>query len=114
MTMPENTASRTRSQAGALFKVFNNQSQLENRLTFSMLSRYLTYRLPIELLFHQLYTKEQFWVDTGLAKRQAAANCLERLEEIGVSAPTKLGRRTSILKQGFMRSFQNKVSRSAT
>ncbi|CAB1073127.1 Fic family protein MloA [Olavius algarvensis Delta 1 endosymbiont] len=46
----------------------------------------------IELLFHQPYTKGQFLVDAGLVKRQAAADYLKRLEELGVLSSHKVGR----------------------
>ena len=46
----------------------------------------------IELLFHQPYTKGQFLVDAGIAKRQAAADYLKRLEEIGVLSVHKVGK----------------------
>ena len=46
----------------------------------------------IELLFHQPYTKAQFLVDAGIAKRQAAADYLKKLEEIGVLSSHKVGK----------------------
>ena len=46
----------------------------------------------IELLFHQPYTKGQFLVDAGIAKRQAAADYLKELEEIGVLEVHRTGR----------------------
>jgi len=46
----------------------------------------------IELLFHQPYTKVQFLVDAGIVKRQAAADYLKRLEEIGVLRSQKVGK----------------------
>jgi Fic family protein len=46
----------------------------------------------IELLFHQPYTKGQFLVDAGIAKRQAAADYLKKLEEIGVLKVHKVGK----------------------
>jgi len=46
----------------------------------------------IELLFHQPYTKGQFLVDAGIAKRQAAADYLKRLEEIGILSSQKVGK----------------------
>ena len=92
MAVPKYTALRTRSQAVSLFKILNHQSLLENRLTFSQLSRYLTYRFHIELLFHQPYTREQFWVDAGIAKRQAAADYPKKIEEIGILSVHKVGK----------------------
>jgi Fic family protein len=46
----------------------------------------------IELLFYQPYTKVQFLVDAGIVKRQAAADYLKRLEEIGVLRSQKVGK----------------------
>ncbi len=46
----------------------------------------------IELLFHQPYTKGQFLVDAGIAKRQTAAEYLKELEKIGVLTTQKIGR----------------------
>jgi len=46
----------------------------------------------IELLFHQPYTKGQFLVDAGIAKRQAAADYLKELEGIGVLKVHRMGR----------------------
>lgn len=46
----------------------------------------------VELLFHQPYTKGQFLVDAGIAKRQTAAEYLKELEKIGVLQPQKIGR----------------------
>jgi Fic family protein len=46
----------------------------------------------IELLFHQPYAKGQFLVDAGIAKRQAAADYLKKLEEIGVLSVQKVGK----------------------
>jgi len=46
----------------------------------------------IELLFQQPYTKGQFLVDSGLAKRQTAAEYLKALEKIGILKSHKSGR----------------------
>jgi len=46
----------------------------------------------IELLFHQPYAKGQFLVAAGIAKRQAAADYLKKLEEIGVLSVQKVGK----------------------
>ena len=45
-------ASRTCSEVISHFRIQNHQSQLENRLTFSLLSRYLTYQ------FHSVNPKK--------------------------------------------------------
>jgi len=46
----------------------------------------------IELLFRQPYTKGQFVVDAGIAKRQAAAEYLRELERIGIVKSQKIGK----------------------
>ena len=46
----------------------------------------------IELLFHQPYTKSQFLIDAGLVQRQAAAEYLKKLEDIGGLNSHKIGR----------------------
>ena len=51
----------------------------------------------IELLFHQPYTKGQFLVAAGIAKRQTAAEYLKELEKIGVLTTQKIGRETLYL-----------------
>ena len=51
----------------------------------------------IELLFRQPYTKVQFLVDAGIAKRQTAAEYLKELEKIGVLKAQKIGRETLYL-----------------
>lgn len=51
----------------------------------------------IELLFHQPYTKGQFLVDAGIAKRQTAAQYLNALEKIGVLKKQKLGKENLFL-----------------
>jgi Fic family protein len=51
----------------------------------------------IELIFRQPYTKGQFIVDAGIAKRQTAAEYLKELEKIGILKPYKIGRETLYL-----------------
>ncbi|MHB8792550.1 MAG: Fic family protein [Thermoleophilia bacterium] len=46
----------------------------------------------IELLFRQPYTKGQYLVDSGLAKRQTAAEYLKALEKIGILKSHRSGR----------------------
>jgi Fic family protein len=53
----------------------------------------------IELLFHQPYTKAQFLVDAGIAKRQTAASYLKELEQIAVLTRHKIGRENLYLNQ---------------
>jgi Fic family protein len=51
----------------------------------------------IELLFRQPYTKGQFLVDAGIAKRQAAADYLKKLEEIDILSLKKVGKENLFL-----------------
>lgn len=46
----------------------------------------------IEVIFRHPYTKIQFLVDAGLAKRQTASTYLQTLAELGVLRPVKQGR----------------------
>jgi Fic family protein len=51
----------------------------------------------IETLFRQPYTKGQFLVDVGIAKRQTAAEYLKELERVGILKPHKIGKGTLYL-----------------
>lgn len=51
----------------------------------------------VELLFHQPYTKSQFLVDAGIVKRQAAADYLKKIAEIGVLRSHKVGKKNLYL-----------------
>ena len=51
----------------------------------------------IEILFHQPYTKGQFLVDAGIAKRQTAAQYLKELEKIGILRDIRIGKETLYL-----------------
>ena len=51
----------------------------------------------IELLFRQPYTKGQFLVDEGIAKRQTAAEYLRELDKIGILKSHKIGKETLYL-----------------
>ena len=52
----------------------------------------------IELLFRQPYTKGQFLVEAGIAKRQTAAEYLRELEKIGILKAYKIGKEVLFLK----------------
>lgn len=54
----------------------------------------------VELLFKQPYTKVEFLVDAGIAKRQTAATYLRELESIGVLRSSKVGRENIFLNVG--------------
>ena len=51
----------------------------------------------IEVIFRQPYTKGQFLVDAGIAKRQTAAEYLKELEKIGILETHKIGKETLYL-----------------
>lgn len=51
----------------------------------------------IELLFHQPYTKGEFVVEAGIAKRKTAASYLKELEKIGVLKSQKVGKQVLYL-----------------
>jgi Fic family protein len=53
----------------------------------------------IEILFRQPYTKAQFLVDAGIVKRQAAADYLKKLEDIGVLISYKVGKENLYLNK---------------
>jgi Fic family protein len=53
----------------------------------------------MELLFRQPYTKTQFLLDAGIVKRQAAANYLKKLEEIGILSFHKVGKENLYLNK---------------
>lgn len=51
----------------------------------------------IELIFRQPYTKGQFIVDAGIAKRQTAAEYLKELEKTGILRAYRVGKETLYL-----------------
>lgn len=51
----------------------------------------------VELLFRQPYTKGQFVVDAGIAKRQTAAEYLKELQEIGILEAQRVNKETLYL-----------------
>jgi Fic family protein len=54
----------------------------------------------LELIFRQPYTKGQFLVESGIAKRQTAAEYLKELEKIGILKMHKVGKETLYLNRG--------------
>jgi Fic family protein len=46
----------------------------------------------IEVIFRHPYTKIQYLVDAGIAKRQTASAYLQTLAELGILRPDKKGR----------------------
>jgi Fic family protein len=53
----------------------------------------------MELLFRQPYTKAQFLLDAGIVKRQAAADYLKKLKEIGILSFHKVGKENLYLNK---------------
>ena len=51
----------------------------------------------IDILFRQPYTKGQFLVEAGIARRQTAAEYLKELEKIGILKAHKIGKETLYL-----------------
>lgn len=51
----------------------------------------------IETIFRQPYTKGEFLVEAGIAKRQTASEYLKELERIGVLEAHKIGKETIYL-----------------
>lgn len=84
----EQTALHTRDKIVAIRDLLGETLQFaKEKLPSRVYSKEL-----IEILFHQPYSKGQFLVDAGIVKRQAAADYLKRLEEIGVLRMHKVGR----------------------
>lgn len=57
----------------------------------------------IELLFQQPYTKIQFLVDRGIAKRQSAATYLKAFEKEGILKAHRIGKETLYLNKGLFK-----------
>jgi hypothetical protein len=83
---------RTWTQTASLFKILNHQPQLENCLTFSLLSRYLTYQFhsvnPKREHFSEMQAKQAispkskiFWLamDQELGSLNREARKLEKI-----------------------------------
>ena len=84
----EHTALHTRDKIIAIKNLLNETLDFtKHNLPSRVYSKDL-----IELLFHQPYTKAQFLVDAGIVKRQAAADYLKKLMELGVLSLKKVGK----------------------
>jgi Fic family protein len=88
LTAVEETASFTRGRIVAIRDLMEQTALKAKEL---LPSRVYSKEL-IELLFYQPYTKVQFLVDAGIAKRQAAASYLKALEQVDILASRRLGR----------------------
>ena len=84
----ESTAMFTRE------RIINIRDLMEETLQFARkkLPRRVYSKELIELLFQQPYTKGQFLVDAGIAKRKTAAEYLKELETIGLLKKAKIGK----------------------
>jgi len=84
----EQTASYTRDKTLAIRALLDEMlDEAKVKLPERVYSKEL-----IELLFHQPYTKTQFLVDAGIAKRQTAAEYLKELEKAEFLQAQKIGK----------------------
>lgn len=89
----EETAIFTRERILAIRSLMNETTEVaREKLPARVYSKEL-----IETIFRQPYTKGQFLVDTGIAKRQTAAQYLRELESIGILKSQKIGKETLYL-----------------
>ncbi len=91
----EDTASFTRKRILDIRELMSKTREIVRR----ELPRIYTSDL-VEQLFRQPYTKVEFLVDAGIAKRQTAAEYLHELERIGVLKSTRVGRENLFLNVG--------------
>ena len=84
----EKTAIYTKDKIYAIRNLFDITLEKARK----KLSRHVYSKELIELLFYQPYTKVQFLVEAGIAKRQTAADYLQALETNGILKSSKLGR----------------------
>ncbi len=84
----EETSAGTSKRVLAIRKLLDETTALcrEN------LPRQIYSRELVEMIFVQPYSKISYVVDAGIAKRQTAAEYLQKLEEIGVLESRKVGR----------------------
>lgn len=91
----EETANFTRERIIAIRNLmYETMEKAKKELPSRVYSKEL-----IELLFRQPYTKGQFLVDAGIAKRQTAAEYLKELENIGVLKNQKIGKENLYLNE---------------
>lgn len=89
----EETATFTRERIQAIRALMDETTQTaKEKLPTRVYSKEL-----IETIFRQPYTKGQFLVDAGIAKRQTAAQYLRELEKIGILKAQKMGKETLYL-----------------
>ena len=89
----KDTATFTRERTLAIRALMNEtMEKAKEKLPARVYSKEL-----IETIFRQPYTKGQFLVDAGIARRQTAAEYLKELERIGILKPHKIGKETLFL-----------------
>jgi Fic family protein len=89
----EETAVFTRERTQAIRALMTDTMEMaKQKLPSRVYSKEL-----IETIFRQPYTKGQFLVDAGIAKRQTAAEYLKELERVGILKPHKIGKETLYL-----------------
>lgn len=88
LTGVEETAQWTCNRIHAIRKLFGETvERCRKELPSNVYSKEL-----VELIFVQPYSKVEFVVDAGIAKRQTAAEYLKRLEGLGILQSEKVGR----------------------
>jgi len=92
----ENTATLTRQRILDIRALLDETLELARK---KLPSRVYSKDL-IELIFRQPYTKGQFVVDAGIAKRKAAAEYLKALEDAGILRVQKVGKENLYLNVG--------------
>ncbi|MBN1458873.1 MAG: Fic family protein [Armatimonadetes bacterium] len=93
LTVVEDTAVHTHQRIVAIRDLMRETMDMAKAL---LPSRVYSKEL-IELLFYQPYTKAQFVVDAGLARRQTAASYLKALETAGMLESHRVGKETLYL-----------------
>ncbi len=83
----ESTAQETFDQVLRIRELMEQVREQVSRLAPGIYSKDL-----IEAIFRHPYTKIQFLVDAGIAKRQTASSYLQTLAGLGILRPSKNGR----------------------
>ena len=83
----QETAQQTFDQVTRILELMEQTQQVVQQQAPNIYSKDL-----IEVIFRHPYTKIQFLVDAGIAKRQTASAYLQTLAELGILRPDKKGR----------------------
>jgi Fic family protein len=106
----EETAVFTRERIGAIHELMEATVAEAKQL----LPRRVYSKELIELLFNQPYTKAQFLVEAGIARRQTAAEYLRELERVGILRSEKVGRENLYLNKALLGLLSSNVSMAST